>query len=198
MAKSYVKEVQAVIDLGYSERDAVKIFDAVVDHFTGYVIGTVEVDEFREKALAMRKNERAFYREMINDALAWARFDELTWREVKFEPTRVKRCAHCMEWFYDTSRNARKITCDKLGEYRQWDQTNREYRYYVKDNARLSVCGARYELARKPIKRRVQEIPFDMMPSSEDAYGNVFKDEVEDAHQRQLNPNHNEWTYWKR
>jgi hypothetical protein len=196
--KTYVKEVQALIDLGYSERDAVKIFEAIVDHFERHVLQTVEVEDFQEKALELRKSQRAYYRDMINEALAWAQYDELTWREVKFEPKRVKRCAQCMGWFYDTSRNARKITCNRLGEYRQWDQTNREYRYYNKDNARLSVCGARYELARKPVKRRVQEISFDTMPSSEDAYGNVFMDEVENAHQRQLNPNHNEWTYWNR
>ncbi|MCM3572523.1 hypothetical protein M3172_04930 [Mesobacillus subterraneus] len=198
MTKSYVKEVQAVIDLGYMERDALKIFEAITDHFADYIIGTVEVEEFHERALALRKNERAFYREMIDQALAYAGYSELSWREVKYDPSRVGRCAECMGWYYNVSRNGKKITCDRLGVYRQWDKTNREYRYYFKDGNKLSVCGAKYELARKPTTRRVQEVLFDAMPGGDDVQGNVFMDKVEDAYQRKLNPDHNAWTYWQR
>jgi hypothetical protein len=195
--KSYVKEVQAVLDLGYTEADAVKIFEVVVDRFER-AVGGLEPEEFHDRVLDLRKNERAFYREMIDHALSYTDYDELTWREVRFEPTRVKRCAQCGNWFYDSSRNGKKITCNRFGVYRRWDMENRKYRYYHKHGNKLSECGARYELARVPTTRRVQEVPFNPNPSGEDIEGNVFLDEIEDANQRHLNPYHNEWTYWRR
>lgn len=195
--KSYVKEVQVVIDLGYSERDVVKIFEGVVDHFVS-IVGGVEPEHYHERVLNLRKEERAFYREQLEQGIAWAGYDGLTWRDVKFEPTRVKRCEQCMNWFYDTSRNGKKLTCDRFGEYKRFDFTNREFVYRYKDGDKLSVCGAKYEQARNPSTRNVQEVLFDAQPSGDDVMGNVMLDEIEGAYQEQINPYQTEWKYWNR
>ena len=105
-------------------------------------------------------------------------YDErLSWRNVKFVPSRVKRCITCQRYYYDVSRNGELLTWDLLGEYLIFDQTNRIYRYYHKNGVRLSVCAVEYDLRRRAApkdwskediiwpqsRRRVHETPIDQI-----------------------------------
>src|SRR4051794_28480764 len=141
----YVSEVQNVIDLDIIHADQTKaLYNDILQNF----ITGVNAKETREHIRELRKHNRNYYHEIIDDVCK--RYDErLSWRTVKLEPTRAKRCIICQSYYYDVSRNGKRLTCDLLGEYRVFDQTNRTYRYYHKNGVRLSVCAVEYDLRRR-------------------------------------------------
>lgn len=192
---SYVNEIQAVIDLGIPAEDVRKLYDALTDKFTEYY-SVVDAEEFHDSIGHLRKTDKRYFRQIIDEV---ASEYGLTWREVKFVETRVKRCETCQSWFYVTARNGKSLTCERFGIYRRFNLTTRAYYYWERNGRKLSECAVKYELSKRPpTKRRVQEVSFDPSPSSADVMGNVFLDDVEKAHQRQINPYNNEWTYWQR
>lgn len=171
MSISYVKEVQDVIDLGIiNAEQTMIIYNELIRKFDT----SPDASQTQASIYKLRKNERNYYHELIDEVCK--RYDErLSWRQVKFEPSRVKRCVICQSYFYDVSRNGKRLTCDLSGEYRVFDKTNRIYRYYHKNGVRLSFCAVEYDQRRRAApkdwteediiyphsRRRVQEVGID-------------------------------------
>ncbi|WP_409251792.1 hypothetical protein V1502_17020 [Bacillus sp. SCS-153A] len=195
MAKAnHVKEVQTIIDVGMNPEDATKLYDQITDKFTEY-FSVIEVEEFHHKIGHLRVNDKRYFRQIIDEV---AREYGLSWREVKYNEQRVKRCETCQSWFYTTARNGRSLTCERFGTYRRFDMTNRRYYYWFKDGRRLSECAVKYELSKRPnTVRRVQEVLYDPQPSGNDIPRQMFLQDVEEANQHCLNPYENEWKYWR-
>lgn len=161
---SYVKEVRELIDDGLNEEAAVQAFQVLTLKFDED-FSIPQTEEFREELRKCKKHRRRQFRDVIDKFGEKYPFQmEITWRNVKFEPKRVKRCAICSEYYYDVSRNGRKLTCFNNG-----------------------ICEHEYEIRRKregdvidPIyKRRVEEIPIDFSPSNQDAQQTALLEEVE-------------------
>jgi hypothetical protein len=170
--KSYVKEVNTLISEGLTEKMAEQTFQMLVNRF-GDEMHKPELEDFRAEVLKARKEQRAYYRSIIDRGCGAYPFPiEMTWRNVKFEPKRIKRCEVCSDYYYDVSRNGGSVTCFNNG-----------------------VCAHEYELRRKragtiidPVYRRtVQEIPIDFSPAEEDKQGNAILNEVEMTAWRQRN-----------
>jgi hypothetical protein len=191
---NYVKEVQSIVDLGVPAEDVIKMFDAITDNFTEYY-SVVDSDQFHEVIGDLRRTDKRWFRQIIDEV---ASEYGLSWREVKYEETRVKRCETCMSWFYGTARNGKTLTCERFGVFRRFNLTTREFYYREKDGRRLSECAVKYELARRPVKRRVNEVLYDPIPNRDATKEQAIKQSVEEAYQRQLNPDANAWTYWNR
>jgi len=162
--KSYVKEVERLIEEGLNEQVAVQTFQMLVNRFADDM-HRPELEDFREAIASTRKEQRAYYRSIIGEGCGAFPFPiEMSWRNVKFEPKRIKRCSICSDYYYDVSRNGGSVTCYNNG-----------------------VCAHEYEIRRKragtvlepAYRRKVQEIPTDFSPAQDDDYGNAFLYEVE-------------------
>lgn len=182
---SYNKEIQAVLNVGISESMTKHLYMSLVIEFDS-ICGDPEIPKFRKKIADIRKNERSFFREIIDKKCKLFKID-LDWRTVKFEPNRVKRCEVCGDLFYDVSRNGKSLTCYHKGTYKQFDMTNREYYYYHKNGNKLSVCAAEYEKRRNdrekpdfyPLDKPFSnEIPTDYQPERNDKRGHAFLEEI--------------------
>jgi len=178
--RTYVKEVQRLIDAGIQATEAAELYQALTIRFEN-IHGHPETEQFQQHLLSLRKYDLSYFREVIDDACKPV---NLNWRSVKFEPTRIKRCETCGNYFYDVSRNGRKITCDAGGIYHRFDKTNRTYRYYWKNGTRLSVCAAEYEKERQASygfgqPRQPYEILTDFQPGPNDAVGHARLNKVE-------------------
>lgn len=196
--KTYVKEVEDVIKLGYIDESTVlKLYKEIGKHF-GDSIGNEE-ERGRENLRYLRKHERAYWHERIDDIVQWYD-DRLSWRNVKVEPNRFKICPMpgCYRWFYDVARNGRTITCDYV-EYKEWDFTNRKYKYrHDRYGNRISECAVNLDKYRRAAggnytdedllwpryRRNVQEMPVDMQPSNGDAKGHAILGEMQKAYRR--------------
>ncbi|MFC7321956.1 hypothetical protein [Halobacillus campisalis] len=161
---SYIKEVQRLIDDGLNEEASVQLFQVLTNRFT-FEMHRPETEDFRKGILECRKDQRKHFREIIDGECRKYPFPiQLNWRNVKFEPKRVKRCGICGGYFYDVSRNGNKITCFNNG-----------------------ICEHEHEIRRKrkgtlmepAYKRRVDEIPIDFSPAEDDALGNAILTETE-------------------
>jgi hypothetical protein len=166
----YVKEVEGLVNEGLTEEMAVQTFQMLVNRF-GDAMHKPELEDFRAAIAETRKSERWYFRQVIDEGCAMFPFPmEMSWRNVKFEPKRVKRCEVCSDYFYDVSRNGGKITCFNNG-----------------------ICDHEYEIRRKrggtilepAYRRRVNEIPIDFSPAEDDKQGNAILNEVEMAAWRQ-------------
>jgi hypothetical protein len=183
-----IKEVQAVIDLGYSEEVATLIYEVLTNNFE-FVCGRPDTEEFQNNLLDMRKNDRSYFRYLIDSVCSrYLVTNKLSWREVKYEPTRIERCEVCGNYFYDISRNGRSKTCERGGPYKVFDATNREYRYYHKNGKKLSVCAAEYEkrirtgsVLYPTARRRRTEILTDFNPAENDKAGWAWLNDVQMA-----------------
>jgi hypothetical protein len=162
--KSYVKEVNSLISEGLTEQAAVQTFQVLVNRF-GDEMHNPELEDFKEEVARARKEQRAYYRSIIDESCSRYPFPiEMSWRNVKFEPKRIKRCEVCADYYYDVSRNGGSLTCFNNG-----------------------ICAHEYELRRKragtiidPVyKRNVQEIPVDFSPAEDDEQGHAILSEVE-------------------
>jgi|SRR5699024_916400 len=183
--RTYVKEVQRLIYEGIQAAEATELYQRLTDRFED-IIGHPETDQFQQNLLLLRKHDLSYFREVIDEVCAPA---GLNWRSVKFEPVRIKRCEICGNYFYDVSRNGRKITCDAGGVYYRFDKTNRTYRYYWKNGTRLSVCAAEYEKDKQASYRFGQprqpyEILTDFQPGADDAVGHAWLNKVEKQAQK--------------
>jgi hypothetical protein len=161
---TYVKEVEQLIGEGLNEQAAVQTFQMLVNRFADEM-HQPEVEDFREAIASTRKAQRAYYRSIIDEGCGAFPFPiEMSWRNVKFEPKRIKRCAICSDYYYDVSRNGGSVTCYNNG-----------------------ICAYEYEIRRKragtvlepAYRRKVQEIPTDFSPKADDAQANAFLNEVE-------------------
>ncbi len=160
MGKAYVKEVQDVINEGLTDEVAVLLYQVLVERFER-MSGHAETEEFQASLAELHKTERRFFRDWI------FRFPlpvSLTWREVKFKPQRVRRCEICGDYFYNASRNGKRVTCYK------GDRCEREYE--VRRKRPGTVIDPIY-------KRRVHEVPVDMAPDKRDNVGNAILTEME-------------------
>ncbi|MBU8730454.1 hypothetical protein KM915_10350 [Cytobacillus oceanisediminis] len=162
--KSYVKEVERLIEEGLNEQVAVQTFQMLVNRFADDM-HRPELEDFKLEIAKARKDDRAFYRSIIDEGCGAFPFPiEMSWRNVKFEPKRVKRCAICSDYYYDVSRNGGSVTCYNNG-----------------------ICANEYEIRRKragtilepAYRRKVQEIPTDFSPKADDAQANAFMNKVE-------------------
>ncbi|ARI78238.1 hypothetical protein [Halobacillus mangrovi] len=161
---SYVKEVHELIDDGLNEETAVQAFQVLTLIFDEE-FSIPHLEEFRMELRQWQKHRRKNFRNIIDRFGEKYPFPiELTWRNVKFKPKRVKRCAICSNYYYDVSRNGRKLTCFNNG-----------------------ICEHEYEVRRKrkgpvlePIyRRRVEEVPLDFSPAKEDARQHALLYETE-------------------
>lgn len=183
---AHIKEVQDVIDEGISEPRAELLYQVITEKFEE-ICGQIETDDFQRSILDIRKNERPYFREVIDDVCNRYTFSAgLNWRNLKYEPIRIQRCQICGDYFYDISRNGKKLTCSKGGVYQTFDVTNRKYRYFHKNGKRLSVCGALYEQRRRAgsvlypeSKRNPNEVLTDFNPDENDKKGHAWLNEVE-------------------
>ncbi|MGP4072640.1 hypothetical protein ACTWQB_08815 [Piscibacillus sp. B03] len=183
---SYVKEVQAVINEGLPEEVAIELFQALTEQFEG-VDGHAETEQFKQNLLHYRKYDLVGFRRNIDKVCQDNPLPiKLNWRKVKYQPKRIKRCEICGYYFYDVSRNGRKLTCDRYGEYFRFDFTNRTYRYYYKNGVRLSDCAAEYERRRRTgsvlypnSNRKPYEVLIDFQPSENNKQGHALLNEVE-------------------
>ena len=88
---SVAKEVQAVLDLGILDEEQTKVlYHEILKNF-----GTSpDASKTQKRIYDMRKNNRTYYHALIDDVCK--RYDpSLSWRTVKFEPSRTKRCIIC-------------------------------------------------------------------------------------------------------
>src|SRR5699024_251790 len=189
---SHIKEVETLKQDGLPEQAAVEIFQAITERFDE-IHAQPELGEFRQELLDLRKHERKEFRKVIDDICdkvntAATMPVKLNWRNVRYEPGHVKRCEVCGDYFYDVSRNGRKLTCDAKGVYYTFDLTNREYRYYHKNGTKLSVCATEYEKCSRtgsilyPVsKRNPNEVLFDPQPAKNDAQGHAIQNEVNET-----------------
>ena len=178
---------QVLKEKGLTDEQVRAIYDLITDKFVEWC-DRPDIDDFRAKVASIRKHQRKLYHEIIDEACKTFAFftknaPTLNWRNVKVEPRRFKRCAICHTTFYDLSRNGKKLTCDRRGEYKRWDFTNRQFVYYVKNGARLSECAAEYELRRRDtVARSVarsNEVLTDFNPDPNDIKGVKFLRYVE-------------------
>lgn len=162
----YVKEVQKVINAGVSEEIAIALYDLITAEFE-YIAEHPETEQFRNRIANMRKYELHTIIDKACDRYPLP--VELNWRKAKYDPKRITRCEVCMNYFYDVSRNGRKLTCS--------EQCQRNYYNYIRTGG----------TAIDPIySRQIQEIPTDFSPASDDPEGNAKLDEMEEAVQDQL------------
>ncbi|WP_042224135.1 hypothetical protein [Oceanobacillus manasiensis] len=161
--QSYNKEVTAVIDAGLPADATVQLFQVLTNHFAE-TDHCPEVYEFRDVLLAKRKYSRRKFHRSIDEVCAHYPLPvKLTWRQVKYEPKRIRRCAVCSDYFYDVSRNGRSATCFN------------------------GLCPKYYEQRRKragtiidPVyRRRVDEVLVDFQPGEHDKRGHAVLNEVE-------------------
>ncbi|SFK12261.1 hypothetical protein SAMN04487936_107203 [Halobacillus dabanensis] len=164
--QAYVREVQDLIDEGIPEDVAVQVYQFLVERFER-AHHKPEVKDFRAELSELHKSERRYFRDCVDDWLSDMPFPiELTWREVKFKPNRISRCEICSDYFYDVSRNGRKVTCYK-GSYC-------EHEYEVRRKRPGTVIDPIY-------KRKVNEVSVDMAPDKSDKRGNAALTEMERA-----------------
>lgn len=161
---SYNKEVTAVIAAGVPAEDVILLYQELTERFER-VAGRPELTDFRRNLLDQRKHHRGLFHYEIDDvcrSLPWLPV-RLTWREVKYEPLRIRRCAVCSSYFYDASRNGRTLTC-----YTNYCRTEYERR---KRRPGTIIDPVYY--------RSVEEIPVDFSPAEDDAYGHALLNKVE-------------------
>lgn len=167
---SYVGEVQHVIDEGVPEEIAIELYNVLTEKFEKMYRSPPETEYLREDVASLRKNERRTFRDIIDETCARYPLPvDITWRELKYVPERITRCEVCMRYFYDVSRNGRRLTCS--------EECNRNYRNYTRTGG--TVMDPIYS-------RNVQEVPIDFSPASDDEVGNAMLDEVEMTRQRRL------------
>ncbi|MEI3596744.1 MULTISPECIES: CGNR zinc finger domain-containing protein [unclassified Oceanobacillus] len=161
---SYVKEVERLENEGIPAEAAVQLFQVLTERLED-VSSSPEVDEFQRKLLDLRKHDRRYFRQVIDDVCSEFPFPiPLNWRNVKFEPIRINRCELCGNYFYDVSRNGKKITCYNGGRC--------EHEYEVRRHREGTLLDPIY-------KRRKEEIPIDMSPSEDDSEGWAELNEME-------------------
>lgn len=194
--KTYVKEVQDVIELGYLEEATVlEMYQELAEEFAG---GALDQEAEQEWLRNQRKHNLPEWHEMI-DYLVQQYDERLSWREVKVEPNRFKICpmAGCYNWFYDVARNGKTITCNRI-TWKEFDLTNRKWKYYHdKYGNRMSVCAVKLDQYRRAAgaggytvedllwpksRRRVQEFSVDLQPDEDNAQGNAILDEMQQAY----------------
>src|SRR5699024_4457505 len=174
--RTYVKEVQRLIYEGIQATEATELYQRLTDRFED-ISGHPETDQFQQHLLSLRKYDRPYYRQVIDDVCEPI---NMNWRTVKYDPTRIKRCETCGSYYYDVSRNGRKLTCDAGGVYYRFDRTNRTYRYFHKNGHKLSVCAAEYEKQRQgDTTRQPNEVLTDFQPGAGDAVGHAWLNKVE-------------------
>lgn len=169
---AYVREVEQLLDHGLSIEQVRKLYEIIARHIDNDM-GTPDTEKLRGNVADMRKNERAEFHALIDDACReFTRkyadlsdsLPELNWRTVKVEPQRLKHCAVCYDLFYDINRNGRTLTCDHKGVYKRWDFKNRRFVYRTKNGKKLSVCAAEWE------RRRNEKEPPDFYLEDKSSY----------------------------
>ena len=172
MAQAYVKEVNALIEMGQAEEVAVFVFDYLREKFEEDY-HQPELSDFQQVLYDLRKYHRKKFHNLIDGYLTELPMEKpLTWREVRFMPERIRRCHICMGYTYTTSTNGKKATCNS------------------------EICRQEYEVRRKrggemyapSYSRRVNEILVNPMPDSTDAKGNALLDSMERSAWNQRNP----------
>src|SRR5690606_357961 len=117
-----------------------------------------------------RKDDRSYYHSIIDGGCVWVPYPiEMTWRNVKFEPKRVKRCAVCSDYFYDVSRNGGSVAC-----FNGWC----DHEYEVRRKRPGTILAPAY-------RRRVNELLIDVNPSESDKQGHAILNEFEKSAWRQ-------------
>lgn len=161
---SYIKEVKRIIDEGIPSEVAIQLFQVLTERFED-ISSDPDICEFQRKLLDLRKHERKFFRQVIDEVCSEFSFPiKLSWRNVKFEPIRINRCVICGDCFYDVSRNGKKITCYNGGRC--------EHEYEVRRHREGTLIDPIY-------KRRFEEIPIDMSPGEGDTEGWAKLNEME-------------------
>jgi hypothetical protein len=188
-ASSYVKEVQTAVNTGLTAKQAHGIYHDILDEFIN-MFDRPETEDFRREIADLRKHERGFYRTIID---LYVVEHGLDWRTVKFDERRVKRCEHCMNYYYDFSRNGLGKTCYRRGVYKRFNLTTREFYYRENHGIKMSECGVALENSKHPTVRRVQEMPFDPNPSEGDKKGHAILQSVNGAYQRHLHRDSDWW-----
>jgi hypothetical protein len=193
--KTYVSEVQDVIELGYiDEETAVEMYQGLAQEFAGRAI---EIEEIREELYNRRKDNLADWHAHID--LIVKDYDErLSWRNVKVEPSRFKKCRmpRCNSIFYDVARNGKTITCNRFTWW-GYDRTNRKYKYrYDRYGDKMSVCAVNLDKYRRAAggnytdedllwprsNRSVEEFLVDLQPGEDDAQGHAILNEMQEAY----------------
>lgn len=191
-SKTYVTEVQNVIELGYiDETTVLEMYQVIAKQFAGRAL---EIEETREALYAERKHNLPEWHERI-DCIVKQYDERLNWRDVKVVPSRFKICPMpgCYRWFYDVARNGKTITCN-YEEFKEWDFTNREMKHrHDEYGNRLSVCAVNLDKFRRAAvgkytdedllwprsRRKVQETSVDLQPSDDDAQGHAILNEMQ-------------------
>ncbi|WP_182200405.1 CGNR zinc finger domain-containing protein [Paraliobacillus salinarum] len=182
---NYNKEASLLYEKGLTKFQITNLYQEILEEFYK-ACGHVETDVFIQKVKDVKRYERSYLHQIIDESCKRYLYStDLTWREVKFEPKRIKRCKNCNAYFYDVSRNGRSLTCNIGGDYFVYDSTNRKFRNFYKNGEKLSVCGAELEIhKRTPIyKRKVNMILTDFFPAEGDIKGQAWLDEINIFHQ---------------
>lgn len=192
MRKTYISEVEYVIELGYiDETTVIEMYQVIAKQFAG---GALEIEDTCKSLYAERKHNLAEWYERI-DHIVKQYDDRLSWRNVKVVPSRFKICPlpGCYRWFYDVARNGKTITCD-YEEFKEWDFTNRVFKYrHDGYGNRLSVCAVNLDKYRRAAggnytdedllwpksRQKVQETSVDLQPSEDDARGHAILNEMQ-------------------
>lgn len=158
---SYIKEVQSLIDEGLNEEITLALYKCMTDELH-MVCGGAGKEEFRARVAELRKNERQYYHEVIDSVCNRYPFPiELSWRNFKYEPSRVGWCDICGDFFYDASRNGKSLSCrDHVNEYRNRVRAGGDILFPIS------------------IRRR-QEFLYDPQPGQGDIVGNAILNSVE-------------------
>ena len=163
------KEVETVTNALGSQRTAIQLYQFLTEHFER-MNGHPETSVFRQRLFDLHKEERAYFRSIIDEKCEEYYLDMLSWRNVKYKPERVKRCEVCYNYFYDVSRNGRSKTCFNGGH------CEREY----------EVRRGRGGTIQEPEYSRSVNIEFiDMQPDANDKEGQAKLLEMEKARQRE-------------